>query len=81
MKFLKNVNPLQLIDQFIYLSSNITSTENNVDKHIGKVVWLSWFGFYGISTIVGYLMPNPLYTYILNIYDLVGLGFMAYQPL
>ena len=22
---------------------------------------------YGISTIVGYLMPNPLYTYILNI--------------
>ena len=48
-----------------------------------------WFGFmayqplfiYGISTIVGYLMPNPLYTYILNIYDLVWLGFMAYQPL
>ena len=29
-------------------------------------------GFYGISTIVGYLMPNPLYTYLLNIYDLVG---------
>ena len=28
-------------------------------------------GFYGISTIEGYLMPNPLYTYILNIYDLV----------
>ena len=25
-------------------------------------------GFYGISTIEGYLMPNPLYTYILNIY-------------
>ena len=25
-----------------------------------------------------YLMPNPLYTYILNIYDLVWLGFMAY---
>ena len=31
--------------------------------------------FYGISTIVGYLMPNLLYTYILNIYDLVWLGF------
>ena len=28
-------------------------------------------GFYGISTIGGHLMPNPLYTYILNIYDLV----------
>ena len=26
--------------------------------------------FYGISTIVGYLMPNLVYTYILNIYDL-----------
>ena len=26
--------------------------------------------FYGISTIVGYLMPNHVYTYILNIYDL-----------
>ena len=47
------------------------------------VTWLvGWFiGFYGISTIVGYLMLNPLYTYILNIYDLVWLGFMAYQPL
>ena len=29
---------------------------------------LVWFG--GISTIVGYLMPNLVYTYILNIYDL-----------
>ena len=38
-------------------------------------------GFYGISTLVSYLMPNPLYTYILNIYDLVSFGFMAYQPL
>ena len=36
---------------------------------------------YGISTIVGYLILNPLYSYILNIYDLVWLGFMAYQPL
>ena len=23
--------------------------------------------FYGISTILGYLMPNTLYTYVLNI--------------
>ena len=28
-----------------------------------QTVW-----FYGISTIVGYLKPNPVYTYILNIY-------------
>ena len=26
---------------------------------------LIWF--YGISTIIGYLMPHPLYTFILNI--------------
>ena len=26
--------------------------------------------FYGVLTIVGYLMPNPVYTYIMNIYDL-----------
>ena len=41
-------------------------------------------GFYGISTIVGYLMPNHLYTYIYIKYkgfDVVGLGFMAYQIL
>ena len=35
------------------------------------------FGFYGISTTVGYLMLNPLYTYILDIYDLIVLTFMA----
>ena len=33
---------------------------------------LAWF--YGISTIVGYLLPNPLYTFISNICDLVWLG-------
>ena len=44
-----------------------------------KYIWFSLVGFYGISAIVGYLIPNPLYTYILNIYDLVWLGSMAYQ--
>ena len=42
------------------------------------IIWLDLIWFYGISTIVDYLMPNSDYTYILNIYDLVGLGFMAY---
>ena len=46
-----------------------------------KYIWFGLVWFYGISTIVGYLMPNSLYTYILNIYDLVWFGFMAYQPL
>ena len=43
------------------------------------MIWFGWVD--GISITVGYLMPNPLYTYILDIYDLVLLGFMAYQPL
>ena len=46
-----------------------------------KYIGFGLVGFYGISTIVGYLMPNPFHTYILVIYDLVWLGFMANQPL
>ena len=45
------------------------------------MTWFSLVWFYVIATNVGYLMPNPLYTYISNKYDLVWLGFMAYQPL
>ena len=46
----------------------------------------SLVAFSGISTIVGYLMSDPLYTYILNTYNLVWFGwvvldFMAYQLL
>ena len=50
-------------------------------KDSDKIVCFSLVWFYGISTIVGYLMPNPVYTYILNIYDVIWLGFMAYRPL
>ena len=32
------------------------------------LVCLVWFGFYGISNIVGYLIPNPVLTSILNIW-------------
>ena len=46
-----------------------------------KYIRFGLVGFYVISTIVGYFMPNPLYTYILNIYDSVWLGFMSYQPM
>ena len=45
-----------------------------------KYIGFGLVGFYGISTIVGYLMPNPLYTYILNVYNLVWLVFIAYRP-
>ena len=32
------------------------------------MLFVGWAEFYGISTIVGYLMPNPVYAYILNVY-------------
>ena len=38
--------------------------------HSDIVLSLDWFNlvqFYGISTILDYLMPNAVYTYILNI--------------
>ena len=45
-----------------------------MDKQAFTVLFcLIWFGlawFNGILTIVGYLMPNLVYTYILDIYDL-----------
>ena len=34
------------------------------------LVLFDFIWFYNISTMVCYLMPNPLYTYIVNIYDL-----------
>ena len=56
------------------------NTKSPLIIHI-KYIWLGWVGFYGISTSGGYLIPNPLYIYILNIYGLVWFGFMVYQPL
>ena len=41
-------------------------------------IWFDLVGFTGISTIVGYLMANPLYTYVLNIYDLVWFGLVLW---
>ena len=46
-----------------------------------------WFGlvwFYGISTIVGYLMPNPFYTYkqfYFKQFSLVWVQFFVYAQL
>ena len=42
---------------------NLTKIELKTPATINGLV-----GLYGISTIVGYLIPNPLYTYILKIY-------------
>ncbi len=54
----------------------VTITEEFVEK---GMLWIKQnlytfdlVGFYGISTIIGYFMPNPLYTYILNIWLSLG---------
>ena len=35
---------------------------------ICMIVWFGLVGFYGISTVVGYWIPNPVYIYILIIF-------------
>ena len=55
------------------------SQKENVNR--AKRFWFDLFGFNGISTFVGYLIPNTVYTHVLNIYDLVGLGFMTYKTI
>ena len=40
---------------------NLSNTDN-----LHTVVWFSLVWIYGISTIVGHLMPNPFYTNITN---------------
>ena len=40
------------------------------EDHLQSPLCFDLVGFYDTSTIAVYLMPNPLYTYILNMYDL-----------
>ena len=54
----------------IYIDKYNSSQKFNVSRF--SLVW-----FYGISTLVCYIMPNPLYTWISNIYDLVWFGLMV----
>ena len=58
----KNKKQPRLISLFDFLLDTNTSLSQRI--LIGLVQ------FYGISTIVGYLMPNPVFTYTLDIYDL-----------
>ena len=56
----------------------------HTDKRIGTlrhVCWKIFFclvRFYGISTIVGYSMPNPAYAYIMDVYDLLWFVFWVF---
>ena len=72
MHLVKSANELNKYNPFLFDQS--AGSQNTLIKYpptrckipIPKL----WFGlvrFNGISTIVGYLMPNPVFTYILNI--------------
>ena len=52
---------------------------NPLYTYILNINMFGWFSWH--INALRYLIPNPLYTYIFNIYDLVSLGFMAYQLL
>ena len=56
------------MDQWLVIPSEFIIINLGLD--LGRRSRFSLVGFYGISTIVGYLMPYPLHTYMLNIYDL-----------
>ena len=79
------------------LQGIVNTTGSTYNKFLNKYMQFPLFGFnrdfcwvysvlvlvvfYVISTLEGYLMPNPLCTNILYIYDLVWLCFISYQPL
>ena len=62
------------ISVYFYRKSSTTSIFFNINIFItlkNQIVLfgLVWFGlvwFHGISTIIGYLMPNSVYTYLAN---------------
>ena len=62
----------------------ISNSPQQCPEHYTKLHLIAFVWFGGISKLVGYLKPNPLYTFISNIYDLVSfglvwLGFIAYH--
>ena len=42
-----------------------------------RYIWFGLVGFYGISTIVGYLMPNPFYSYIVDIENMSQINWIV----
>ena len=61
---------LALNNQQRLICHKTQQTNKTVYKYILDIYDLAWFEFYGILTIVGYLMPYPFFINILNIYDL-----------
>ena len=74
--YISNIHDLVYLGFMAYLYCRVFNAKSSLYIYI-EYIWFGLVGSYGISTIVGYLMPNPLYTYTLNIYDLVWLGLLT----
>ena len=72
--FWQNKKKMYLLSLSFFQYSGMTKQQNPLDDKFFSYYWLTvslafWTGlglvcFYGISTLVGYLMPDPLYIYI-----------------
>ena len=65
---LKNTFPLDLLQKQEVQKRNMDWRLFNSKSFLYiyvylRYIWFGLFGFYGISTVVGYLTPNTLYTY------------------
>ena len=49
------------------MPSFLNTSEYTTTKFHKRFDWLDLVGFYVVSILVGYLMLNPMYTYLLNI--------------
>ena len=58
-----------IIQQITNFRLEIEINNDLLENALFEIYWFDLVGFYSISTIVGYLMSNPVF-YVLNIYDL-----------
>ena len=58
-----------LVNITIALGGNCNKFNTRLQSYVcSGMIWFGLVWFYGISTIVGYLMPNPVFTYTFVLY-------------
>ena len=62
IKNCQSINKIKNTMVPIYITIEIINVLDYKYLPVSSKIGLVWFGFYGISTIVGYLMPNPFYS-------------------
>ena len=70
-----------LVGVFLTMNKLAIEAETGCESilQVKKAEEVASFGFYGISTNVGYLMPNNFYTNVLNMYDLAWFGLVLWH--